>query len=116
MILNIDIAPSLLDIAGAPVPDDMDGESFVPYLVDEDASGREAWLLEYWKYYPENFPSYVGVRTKTHKYIEYEKTLKPQLFDLISDPKEQNNLYGTPVGDKLVPELKAMLEALRRDN
>ena len=114
MILNIDIAPSLLDIAGAPVPDDMDGESFVPYLVDGDASGREAWLLEYWKYYPENFPSYVGVRTQTHKYIEYEKTLKPQIFDLVADPKEQKNLYGTPEGDRLIPELKAMLEALRR--
>ena len=116
MVLNIDIAPTILDIAGISPPPDMDGESFVPYLVDKDASGREAWLLEYWKYYPENFPSYVGVRTKTHKYIEYEKTLKPQLFDLISDPKEQNNLYGTPVGDQLVPELKAMLDAMRRDN
>jgi len=114
MILNIDIAPTILDIAGAPVPDDMDGESFAPILADRDAPGREAWLLEYWKYYPENFPSYVGVRTQTHKYIEYEKTLKPQIFDLVADPKEQKNLYGTPEGDRLVPKLKAMLEALRR--
>jgi arylsulfatase A-like enzyme len=115
MVLNIDIAPTILDIAGVSPPPDMDGESFAPYLVDKDASGRKAWLLEYWKYYPENFPSYVGVRTETHKYIEYEKTLKPELFDIVADPKEQKNLCGTPEGDKLVPELKAMLEALQRD-
>jgi len=37
----------------------------------------------------------------THKYVEYEKTLKPQIFDLVNDPREQNNLYGTQSGDKL---------------
>lgn len=115
MILTIDIAPSILDVAGVPVPDDMDGRSFAPFLIDKDAPGREAWLLEFWKYYPENTPSYVGVRTQTHKYIEYEKTLKPELFDLVADPKEQNNLFGTPEGDKLAPELKTMLEALRKN-
>jgi len=63
-----------------------------------DAPGRKACLLEFWKYYPENTPSYVGVRTMTHKYVEYEKTLKPQIFDLVNDPREQNNLYGTQSG------------------
>jgi len=113
MVLNIDFAPTFLDIAGLPVPADMDGESFVPFLFDGNASGRKAWLLEFWKYYPENTPSYVGVRTQTHKYIEYEKTLRPKIFDLIADPKEQNNLFGTPEGDRLAPELKRMLQALQ---
>jgi len=90
----------------------MDGESLLPILRDRDAPGRKACLLEFWKYYPENTPSYVGVRTMTHKYVEYEKTLKPQIFDLVNDPREQNNLYGTQSGDKLLPELKTMMEAL----
>jgi N-acetylglucosamine-6-sulfatase len=115
MILTIDIAPSILNVAGVPVPSDMDGASFAPFLADKDAAGREAWLLEFWKYYPENTPSYVGVRTQTHKYIEYEKTLTPELFDLVADPREWNNLFGTPEGDKLFPELKATLEALRKN-
>ncbi len=115
MILNIDLAPTFLDIAGIPVPADMEGESFVPILMDGRAPGRDALLLEFWKYYPENTPSYAGVRTRTHKYIEYEKTLKPQLFDLVADPGEQTNLYGTPEGDTLIPELKAMMEAMRQD-
>ena len=116
MALNIDIAPTLLDIAGIPIPDDMDGESFLPILADKDAEGRKAWLIEFWKYFPENTPSYAGVRTETHKYVEYEKTLRPQLFDLEADPKEMNNLYGTPEGDKLLPQLKASLENLRRSD
>ena len=112
MVLNIDVAPTFLDIAGLAIPQDMDGESFVPILTDENAPSRDAWLLEYWKYYPENVPSYVGVRTATKKYVEYEKMLKPQVFDLMADPKEQNNLFGTPEGDKLVSELKPLMIAL----
>lgn len=115
MILNIDIAPTLLDIAGAPVPAEMDGESFAPILANMNAPGREAWLLEFWKYYPENTPSYVGVRTQAHKYVEYEKTIRPKLFDLTVDPKEQTNLIGTPEGDRLVPEFNNMLATLKRD-
>jgi arylsulfatase A-like enzyme len=113
MVLNIDFAPTFLDVAGVAVPKGMEGQSLVPILEDRDAPGRRAWLLEYWKYFPENFPSYVGVRTDTHKYIEYEKTLEPELFDLTADPQERHNLLGTPAGEKILPTLKAMLEALK---
>lgn len=112
MVLNIDFAPTLLDVAGVAVPSEMEGKSLVPTLKDEGAPGRKAWLLEYWKYYPENFPSYRGVRTDTHKYVEYAKTLQPELFDLGRDPGEENNLYGQPGGERLLPELKGLLEAL----
>jgi hypothetical protein len=91
----------------------MEGESLVPILRDENRPGRRGWLLEYWKYYPENLPSYVGVRTDTHKLIEYEKTLGPELFDLTKDPGEENNLYGTPEGKRILPGLKGMLEGLK---
>ncbi len=114
MILNIDIAPTILDLAGVSIPDDMNGESFAPLLRDGDARGRDAFLIEFWKYYPENTPTYFGVRTQTHKYIEYEKTLKPLLYDLDVDPREQNNLYGTPGGEALAGDLKALLETLKR--
>jgi N-acetylglucosamine-6-sulfatase len=113
MVLNIDFAPTMLDIAGVPVPGEMEGESLIPILNDRDSTGRKGWLLEYWKYFPENFPSYVGVRTETHKYVEYEKTFVPELFDISTDPREQNNLYGTPKGEQVLPELQDMLEALK---
>jgi N-acetylglucosamine-6-sulfatase len=114
MILNVDFAPTFLDVGGVAVPEGMEGQSLLPVLEDRDAPGRQAWLLEYWKYFPENFPSYVGVRTDTHKYIEYEKTFEPELFDLTADPGELHNLHGTPAGQKILPRFKGMLEALKR--
>ena len=113
MALNIDLAPTLLDIAGVPVPEHMEGKSLLPVLEDNHAPGRKAWLLEYWKYYPENFPTYEGVRTERYKYIEYEKTRKPDLFDLATDPHEQKNLYGTPEGERILPRVKSALESLK---
>jgi arylsulfatase A-like enzyme len=114
MALNLDIAPTLLDIAGVPIPKDMDGESLVPILKDGGASGREAFLLEYWRYFPENTPSYQGVRTQRYKYIEFERGRKPWLFDLKNDISETTNLHDTPEGARLVPELKDLIASLSR--
>jgi arylsulfatase A-like enzyme len=113
MVLNLDIAPTMLDIAGITVPPEMEGRSMLPILESGNVTGRKAWMLEYWKYFPENFPTYVGVRTETHKYIEYEKTLKPEIFDLKNDPGEKCNLYGTREGDNVLPGLKTMLAQLK---
>jgi len=114
MALNIDMAPTLLDLAGIPAPAEMDGESLLPILRDMGTEGRKAFLMEFWKYYPENTPSYVGVRTDTHKYIKFEKGRKPWIFDLVNDPKEMNNLFGTADGDKLLPILKRVLSEQSR--
>ena len=113
MALNIDLAPTLLDIAGVSIPKEMDGESLVPILRRPGIRGRKAFLLEYWRYYPENTPSYLGVRTDQYKYIEFERGRKPWLFDLKEDPEELNNLFGTPEGEKALPELKAMLNQFK---
>ena len=110
--LNIDIAPTLLDIAGVPIPGDMDGQSLVSVLESRAAVGREAFLIEFWRYYPENTPSYVGVRTNRYKYIQYEKGRDPWLFDLHKDPKEMKNLHGTPAGDMILPRMRQWLAEL----
>ena len=114
MALNIDLGPTILDVAGLPVPEEMDGMSLVPILRDPEARGREQFLLEYWRYYPENTPSYVGVRTEQYKYVEFERGRGPWLFDLEKDPGERRNLYGTPEGKKVLPELKGLLDEWRQ--
>jgi arylsulfatase A-like enzyme len=113
--LNIDIGPTLLDLAGIPIPGDMEGVSLMPYLMNRKVSGRKAFLLEFWQYYPERCPTYFGVRTKTHKYVEYQKGWEPMLFDLTADPKESRNLYNTPEGEKILSELKELLEKLKKN-
>jgi arylsulfatase A-like enzyme len=107
--LNIDIAPTLLDIAGIPVPREMDGQSLLPILETPGKKGRNAFLMEFWRYYPENTPSYVGVRSNRYKYIQFEKGRDPWLFDLKTDPQEMENLFGTPAGDAILPKMKQTL-------
>jgi len=112
MALNIDLAPTLLALAGVPVPPEMDGQSLVPLLGDPRAAGREYFLMEFWRYFPENTPSYSGVRTNRYKYIEFERGRDPWLFDLARDPGEHYNLYGMPDGAALSKRLKATLQKL----
>lgn len=116
MALNIDIGPTLLEAAGAPIPDDMDGESLLPILLNREEKGREDFLLEFWRYFPENTPTYFGVRTNRYKYIEFEKGRPPWLFDLKNDPGEKNNLINTPEGKQTAAALKTRLEELRKKN
>ncbi|RLD64732.1 MAG: hypothetical protein DRI95_10245 [Bacteroidetes bacterium] len=113
IIANVDIAPFLLDIAGVEVPKSMDGKSLKPLLREPDGKFSDACLLEFWRYYPENTPSYTGVRTQRYKYVEFEKSRKPWLFDLKKDPKEEENIYNTPNGQKEVKRLQAIMKELK---
>jgi N-acetylglucosamine-6-sulfatase len=117
MALNIDLAPTLLEIAGAGIPEEMDGQSLLPILKDGGVVGREAFPLEFWRYFPENTPSYRGIRTESHKYVQFERGRNrgrgPWLFDLEKDPTEQVNLYGTPAGQEILPGLLARMEAFK---
>ena len=114
MVLNIDLAPSLLDMVGIPIPDDTDGESFVPIMRSAEAPGRKAWLYEYFKEFPYNTPRLDAVRTENHIYVEYEGGRPPELYDIVHDPRQRNNLMDMPEAQRLVPELKEMLEGLKR--
>jgi N-acetylglucosamine-6-sulfatase len=114
MVLNIDLAPSLLTMAGVPAPGNMDGESIAPILLSGSAPGREAWLYEYYKEFPYNAPPLNAVRTKSHIYIEYEGGRLPELYDIVNDPREMHNLMNDPASAQLVPQLKEMLEGLKQ--
>lgn len=48
-----------------------------------------------------------------NKYIEFERGRKPWLFDLEKDPQELNNIYGAGEGDRILPELRALLKQFR---
>jgi N-acetylglucosamine-6-sulfatase len=115
MILNIDLAPTFLEVAGVPVPDDMEGSSFLPVLRSASTTGRKAFLYEYFKDFPYRVPSTQGVRTEKYMYIEYEGRRKPELYDMESDPDQERNLMSTAEGRARAAELRKTLESLKEE-
>jgi N-acetylglucosamine-6-sulfatase len=113
MILNIDLAPSLLEMAGLPVPETMEGRSFLPALLSGSSPGRRAWLYEYYADFPFRVPSCHAVRTKEHIYIEFEGRRGRELYDLQADPRQKNNLIHADEGREIARGLKAMLEVFK---
>jgi arylsulfatase A-like enzyme len=114
--LNIDFAPTFLDMAGVPVPSEMQGRSLVPVLRGRSASGWRSSM--YYRYYHDpgdhNTRAHYGVRTKTHKLIYFWKKDQWELFDLAHDPQEMHNLYGQPGHDAITATLKAELARLKK--
>jgi arylsulfatase A-like enzyme len=117
MVLNIDISPTLLDLAGIAVPKHMHGKSFVPVLKGNAKDWRKDWLYAYYEFPgPHSVRKNRGVRTETHKLIHYfEEPQEWELYDLKKDPHERTNLYGKPEAAEIEKKLKERLEALRKE-
>jgi N-acetylglucosamine-6-sulfatase len=118
MALNIDIAPTVLELAGLPVPRAMHGRSLLPVLRSEKARFRNSFLTEYFmeKQVP-RFPTWQAVRTERWKYIHYldAPAGMDELYDLKADPYEMKNLAEDPkfAGDldRMKKELAKLLRA-----
>jgi N-acetylglucosamine-6-sulfatase len=116
MVLNIDLAPTLLELAGIVPPAAMQGQSLVPILEDAATPGRTAWLYEHFPVFPIPIPGITAIRTANYKYVEYQEDLRPrELFDLTKDPREQTNLIQTPAGMTQADTLKRELERLKQE-
>jgi arylsulfatase A-like enzyme len=116
MVLDLDIPPTLLDLAQVPVPAAFQGKSLMPLVERDDVEWRKDWLYEYYEYPAyENIPPNRGVRTERYKYIEYFTQDAYELYDLETDPDEIHNLYGDPKYADLTAQLRKRLEELRRE-
>jgi len=128
LFLNIDIAPTLLDLAGVNKPETMQGDTFRTALVEpESAKGRDAIYYRYWLHMAHHtVPAHYGIRTKTHKLAFFyglpldangamPAATPPywELYDLASDPKEMNNLYPNEESSAVKAKLKAQLSQLK---
>jgi arylsulfatase A-like enzyme len=114
MALNLDVAPTMLELAGLRAPEWMQGNSLVPLLKGVAPSNwRKDWLYEY---YDDRFaPKSRGIRTERYKLIEYWEEIPKEfeLYDLKSDPGELHNLYGNPQYDRLAAQLQDRMRQLR---
>lgn len=124
MILNVDIAPTILELAGVRAPDSLHGRSLVPLLTGENPDDwRKDWLYEYYEYPQwEHVRPHRGVRTERYKLIHYYKLSEfpdePEefeLYDLQKDPGELNNLYGQPGYALLTQQLLNRIDELRKE-
>ena len=116
LALNIDFAPTFLEVAGLPVPADMQGRSVLSVLRSRTPSDWRTSM--YYRYYHDpgdhNTRAHYGVRTRTHKLIYFWKKDQWELFDLVKDPHELKNLYGVPGQAALTATLKEELAKLKR--
>lgn len=112
MVLNIDVCPTFLDLAGVKAPEGIQGTSMRPVFDGNDANWREDWLYEYnWEAEARRRPGIRGVRTKRWKYITYlDDVNKPELYDLRNDPMEMRNVIDVPSCSKVLEDMKARLE------
>jgi arylsulfatase A-like enzyme len=114
--VDIDFAPTFLDLAGAPIPEDMQGRSLAPLLRGEKP---QDWRTStYYRYYHDpghhNTRAHLGVRTQTHKLIHYWKKDAWELYDLGADPDEMKNLAADAAHQAKLEELKTEIARLKK--
>jgi arylsulfatase A-like enzyme len=129
MVLNVDIAPTLLDLAGGTAPKTMQGRSMIPFaripppgVLPTEMKPRDAWYYEYFEFpdVSHNVNKHRGIRTTKWKLIHYydppfKFREELELYDLEKDPEERVNLANRPAMQATVKELQAKMEQLRKE-
>ena len=114
LVMNVDLAPTVLNLAGVKVPTDVHGRSLVPLLKGDSSGWRTSILTEYFqeKAFPRT-PTWRAVRTDAWKYIRYpDRPEWDELYDLAADPHERKNRIGDPAAKDRLAGLKAELDRL----
>ncbi len=116
LLLNIDFAPTLLDMAGIEVPEDMQGTSFKDQFNENiEVTTRDAVYYHYYEYPKWHMvqPHY-GVRTDRYKLIHFYYSMDEwELYDLENDKHEMNNLYGKSGFEEITATLKKKIKELQ---
>jgi arylsulfatase A-like enzyme len=119
MVQNIDFAPTLLDMVGIHIPNDMQGKSFFPMLKNTHASfkWRDAIYYHYYEYpEPHRVAPHFGIRTQRYKLIRfYGPHNEWELYDLTKDPHEMNNMIHDHSNTSLINQLKSKLIVLIKE-
>lgn len=109
-IMNIDLAPTLLQAASVTVPADIQGQSFLPRLQNKEYKSRDALYYHYYENGEHAVSPHFGIKTNRYKLIRFYKRVEGwELFDLKKDADEMNNIYSTRRGRRLAKKLKVQL-------
>jgi hypothetical protein len=115
MVQNIDFAPTLLDFAGAKIPEWMQGVSLKPLLTGKQRNLPRKYLYYHYYEYGKDHTviPHVAVRGERYKLIYFYTVNEWELYDLLLDPAEQRNLIGSANHRGVVTQLKAEMKKLR---
>lgn len=115
LVASVDIAPTMLEVAGVPIGAHVQGRSFVPVLRGESSARQQSVLIEF-DTYENPFPwlvdmDYRALRTERYKYIHWmQHPEEGELYDLREDPFERRNLLLEPGSESVVSALRAELD------
>lgn len=107
MAVNLDLAPTMLDYAGVPIPDRYQGRSLVPLVRNERPADWRSDIFCEHLLRNEQIPKWEGVRTERYVYANYFEDQYEFLHDLEKDPTQLVNVVSEP-------EYRTVLEQLRR--
>ncbi len=118
LVMNLDLAPTILDYAGVEIPEDMQGISLRPLTENNKSNDiwRKAVYYHYYEY-PHGWHkvhAHRGVRTDRYKLIHFYDINEWELYDLKKDPSEVNNIYNNTDYSKIKKDLKEELLRLRK--
>ena len=117
LVQNIDYAPTFLDLAGAPIPDDIQGVSLLPLLKGKHPKNwRKSLYYHYYEYPAEHaVKRHYGVLYKNYKLIHFYNDIDSwELYDLKNDPNELHNIYGQEGTEKITRTLRKELLRLQK--
>ena len=114
MVQNLDLAPTLLEAAGVPIPAEIQGLSMLPLLDGDPVEGwRDAIYYHYYEYpVAHSVAPHRGIRTESHKLIQFYPFEEWEMYDLQADPGEMSNIFGEPSHAKLQNTLMLRLGSL----
>jgi arylsulfatase A-like enzyme len=115
VVLSIDLAPTMLQMAGVEIPARMQGRSLVPLLKGEKPEWRTEFFYEHLFKHP-RIPCTEGVRDARYKYIRFVETdpLYEELYDLEDDPQEAHNLAKDPAHAATLQRMREKWAAWRQ--
>jgi arylsulfatase A-like enzyme len=126
LVANIDFAPTVIELAGLEIPEEMQGESLKPLLEEKTPDNwRTGIYYQYWQHLlHRDVAAHYGIRTKTHKLIYFHgqplgQTDYPptppewEFYDLVNDPHEMNNIYNEPQQQEQIKEMKLKMLDLK---
>ncbi len=117
IVLNVDLAPTLLEMAGVPVPPEMQGTSLQPLLAGHTPdSWRQAMYYHYYEYPAWHMvKKHYGIRTHRYKLIHFYDDIDAwELYDLQTDPEERYNVYNHRKYRTIVRDLTSQLSRLQQ--